>query len=289
MRIKESCMENTYGYHLSPYSFSEPKINYKAGFGTSFYGAGFYITLDKNVLDVIKGEAQDMFAEYFIYTIQVDENANIVDEDEDNGLQLYAELVEQFNGDEVKASAEMVKRGIDGLLYYSEEDGHSIVFYNPKMAKIVHTEYHEGWGERSELTEGKLKKAVAGTMLALALASAPLHAFSKNEYVSVIQGIEKIIPHALENHPGDDDWVANIKIGKNDWTILGPEAVKTLQKIIQKKYNCSKRDADYYIIGASLELDFDFANGTANLFDKDAVDFKLEKTKEAGIRKIGCW
>lgn len=24
-KIKEACMENTYGYHLSPFSFSEPK------------------------------------------------------------------------------------------------------------------------------------------------------------------------------------------------------------------------------------------------------------------------
>ena len=151
MEVKESYMENIHGYHLSPFCFSEPKINHQAGFGTSFYGAGFYITLDKNVLETIKSEAQDIFAEYFIYTIQVDENANIVDEGEEDGLQLYANLVEQFNGDEVKASAEMVKRGIDGLLYYNEEDGHSIVFYNPKMAKIVHTKYHEGWGERSEL------------------------------------------------------------------------------------------------------------------------------------------
>ena len=125
-KIKEACMENTYGYHLSPFSFSEPKINYKAGFGTSFYGAGFYITLDEDVVDTMKGEAQDMFAEYFIYTIKVDEQANIVDEGDENGLTLYADLVEQFNGDEVKASAEMVKRGVDGILYYSEEDGHSI-------------------------------------------------------------------------------------------------------------------------------------------------------------------
>lgn len=144
-------MENMHGYHLSPFCFSEPKINHQAGFGTSFYGAGFYITLDKNVLETIKSEAQDIFAEYFIYTILVDENANIVDEGEEDGLQLYANLVEQFNGDEIKASAEMVKRGIDGLLYYNEEDGHSIEFYNPKMAKIVHTEYHGSWGERSEL------------------------------------------------------------------------------------------------------------------------------------------
>lgn len=152
-KIKEACMENTYGYHLSPFSFSEPKINYKAGFGTSFYGCGFYITLDEDVVDTMKNEAQDMFAEYFIYTIKVDENANIVDEGDEDGLTLYADLVEQFNGDEVKASAEMVKRGVDGILYYSEEDGHSIVFYNPKMAKIVKTEYHQGWGERSELNE----------------------------------------------------------------------------------------------------------------------------------------
>lgn len=152
-KIKEACMENTYGYHLSPFSFSEPKINYKAGFGTSFYGAGFYITLDEDVVDTMKSEAQDMFAEYFIYTIKVDEQANIVDEGDEDGLTLYADLVEQFNGDEVKASAEMVKKGVDGILYYSEEDGHSIVFYNPKMAKIVKTEYHQGWGERSELNE----------------------------------------------------------------------------------------------------------------------------------------
>lgn len=152
-KIKEACMENIYGYHLSPFSFSEPKINYKAGFGTSFYGCGFYITLDEDVVDTMKGEAQDMFAEYSIYTIKVDENANIVDEGDEDGLTLYADLVEQFNGDEVKASAEMVKRGVDGILYYSEDDGHSIVFYNPKMAKIVKTEYHQGWGERSELNE----------------------------------------------------------------------------------------------------------------------------------------
>lgn len=146
-------MEDVYGWHLSPFCFSEPKINYKAGFGTSFYGAGFYITLDENVVDTMKAEAQDLFAEYFIYKIKVDERANIVDEDEENGLQLYAQLVEQFNGDEVKASEEMVKQGVDGILYWNEEDGHSIVFYNPKMAKIVHTDYHQGWGERTELNE----------------------------------------------------------------------------------------------------------------------------------------
>ena len=153
MKFKEACMEGVHGWHVSPFSFSTPKINYKAGFGTTFYGAGFYITLDKSVVDVIKGEAQDMFAEYFIYTVEVDERANIVDEDEEDGLALYAKLVEEFGGDEVKASEEMVNRGIDGILYYSEEDGESIVFYNPKMAKIVKTEYFEGWGDRSEIEE----------------------------------------------------------------------------------------------------------------------------------------
>lgn len=158
IKIKEACLENTFGYHLSPFCFSEPKINHQAGFGTSFYGCGFYITLDKDVLNNIKAEAQDVFAEYFIYTIQVDENANIVEEYDEDGLQLYADLVEQFNGDEVKASAEMVKRGVDGLLYYNEEDGHSIVLYNPKAAKIIHTEYHEGYGERSEMKESRTLK-----------------------------------------------------------------------------------------------------------------------------------
>lgn len=141
--MEKARVGKTIGYHLSPFSFSKPKINHQAGFGTSFYGCGFYVTLDKDVLDGIEAEAQSMFAEYFIYTIQVDENANIVGEFEEDGLQLYAALVDQFNGDEVKASAEMVKRGIDGLLYYSEEDGHSIVFYNPKVARIIHTERHE--------------------------------------------------------------------------------------------------------------------------------------------------
>lgn len=286
-------MENTYGYHLSPYSFSEPKINYKAGFGTSFYGAGFYITLDKNVLDVIKGEAQDMFAEYFIYTIQVDENANIVDEDEENGLQLYAQLVEQFNGDEVKASAEMVKRGIDGLLYYSEEDGHSIVFYNPKMAKIVHTDYHEGWGERSELTEGKLKdklkKAVMGTMLALAVASTPLHAkdLKKSNVDDVYEAIECVLPKWDAQNRGDD-WLMTVGRTKKHY-FLGPEAIKKLQQSIQKTYECSKVDADRAIVICAIAQGFDFQGGTADLFDKSAVDFKLKKNKEAGMQMAGCW
>ena len=286
-------MENTYGYHLSPYSFSEPKINYKAGFGTSFYGAGFYITLDKNVLDVIKGEAQDMFAEYFIYTIQVDENANIVDEDEENGLQLYAQLVEQFNGDEVKASAEMVKRGIDGLLYYSEEDGHSIVFYNPKMAKIVHTEYHEGWGERSELTEGKLKdklkKAVMGTMLALAVASAPLHAedLKKSNVYEVYDAIEQVLPEWDAQCRGSD-WLMTAGKTKK-YYFLGPEGIKRLQQVIQKTYNCSKIDADAAIVSCAIIQGFDFQGGTAELFDKSVVEFKLKKNKEAGRQMTGCW
>lgn len=157
-KIKEASMENTFGWHLSPYSFSEPEIRNKTGFGTDFYGAGFYVTLDKETVSKMVAEAQDMFAKYFIYTIKVDERANIVDEYDDDGLDLYAKLVEQFGGDEVKASAEMVKRGVDGILYYNEEDGNSIVFYNPKMAKIVKTDYHEGWGDRNELQEKKLKE-----------------------------------------------------------------------------------------------------------------------------------
>lgn len=156
IRMKEACMENTFGWHLSPYSFSEPRINHKAGFGTSFYGAGFYITLDESTIETMISEAQDMFAEYFIYKVQVDENANIVDEYEADGLQLYADLVEQFDGDEIKASKEMVARGIDGILYYNEEDGHSIVFYNPSMIKIVNTQYKKGFGERSELQESNV-------------------------------------------------------------------------------------------------------------------------------------
>jgi len=156
VRMKEACMENTFGWHLSPFQFSEPEIRNKTGFGSSFYGAGFYITLDESTVETMISEAQDMFAEYFIYKVQVDENANIVDEGEEDGLLLYADLVEQFDGDEVKASEEMVARGIDGLLYYSEEDGHSIVFYNPSMVKIVNTQYKKGFGERSELQESNV-------------------------------------------------------------------------------------------------------------------------------------
>lgn len=285
-------MQNTYGYHLSPYRFSEPKINYKAGFGTSFYGAGFYITLDKNVLDVIKGEAQDIFAEYFIYTIQVDENANIVDEGEDDGLQLYADLVDQFDGDEVKASAEMVKRGIDGLLYYSEEDGHSIVFYNPKMAKIVHTEYHEGWGERSELKEGKLKKTIIATMLALGLVAsahaAPktLNGMSEKEFETHVNSVYNAIENTAGTNPDIDVW--NFKSKK--YYVMSKDAVEKYLESMQKKFECNRHSAEAILITASICYGFDFENDAIKAFEnKDLVKQKLKANKEAGIQKTGCW
>ena len=285
-------MKDTYGYHLSPYRFSEPKINYKAGFGTSFYGAGFYITLDKDILDVIKGEAQDIFAEYFIYTIQVDENANIVDEGEEDGLQLYADLVDQFDGDEVKASAEMVKRGIDGLLYYSEEDGHSIVFYNPKMVKIVHTEYHEGWGERSELNEGKLKKTIIATMLALGLATSAhaaaktLYGMSEKEFTTHVNSVYK----AIENTAGTDSDIDVWSFKSKKYYVMSKDAVEKYLKSMQKKFECNRYSAEAILITTAICYDFDFENDAINAFEnKELVKQKLKANKETGIQKTGCW
>ena len=141
-------------YHVSPYKLDEPKINQHGGCGTSFYGAGFYAFLNHDKVEEYAENIGDRG--WYEYTLEIDPSANIVDEED--GLQLYADLVDEL-GDEVKASEQMVDRGIDGLRYFSMEDGDSIVLYNPSVARIVDCKPLRRYSKNVEYNEsGSLKE-----------------------------------------------------------------------------------------------------------------------------------
>lgn len=127
-------------YHLSPES-SIRKLDLQhlgMGLGTSFYGAGIYLTFDYDVIEMYL--KQVMQRPMYVYTVEISENGifnefDTVAATNQSALGTYANLVEELQ-DELKATQKIVKLGVNAIEYNSPEDKHSIVVYNPSILKI---------------------------------------------------------------------------------------------------------------------------------------------------------
>lgn len=128
-------------YHLSPES-SIRKLDLQhlgMGLGTSFYGAGIYLTFDCDVIEMYLKQIKQR--PMYIYTVEISENGifnefDTVAATKQSALGTYANFVEELR-DEVKATQKIVKLGVNAIEYNSPEDKHSIVIYNPSILKIV--------------------------------------------------------------------------------------------------------------------------------------------------------
>lgn len=128
-------------YHLSPES-SIRKLDLQhlgMGLGTSFYGAGIYLTFDCDVIEMYLKQIKQR--PMYIYTVEISENGIFNEFDtvavtKQSALGTYANFVEELQ-DEVKATQKIVKLGVNAIEYNSPEDKHSIVVYNPSILKIV--------------------------------------------------------------------------------------------------------------------------------------------------------
>lgn len=129
-------------WHFSPEKgikrFDLKYIN--MGLGTTFYGGGIYLTFDKSVIDyyieLIKQRPVYVYEVAIPETLKVFNEFDTVKSTNRTALGTYADLVENL-GSEAKATKEIVKLGVDAIEYYSPEDKHSIVVYNPSKLKIL--------------------------------------------------------------------------------------------------------------------------------------------------------
>ena len=127
-------------YHLSPES-SIRKLDLQhlgMGLGTSFYGAGIYLTFDYEVIEMYL--KQVMQRPMYVYTVEIAENGvynefDTVEATNQSALGTYANLVDELQ-DELKATQRIVRMGVNAIEYNSPEDKHSIVVYNPSILKI---------------------------------------------------------------------------------------------------------------------------------------------------------
>ena len=114
--------------------------------GTSFYGHGIYFSKSRETCDYYAEQMKDSYGKLYCYEVSV--NGNLKSENdkiEVDGrslgvLELYNELVE--NGlSEKEASQKMVDDyGIDGITYWSQEDGDSLVVFSDAIIQVLNVE-----------------------------------------------------------------------------------------------------------------------------------------------------
>ena len=130
------------GYHITNQKDIKKFDISKAGsgMGTSFYGYGLYFALDKATCEYYYSQLPEN-KEYFIYKVDINDKKVFNEDDKISNssmtvLEKYAQLVEKL-GSEKEASKKIVKLGINGIKYWSHEDGNSVVIYNDKILCIV--------------------------------------------------------------------------------------------------------------------------------------------------------
>lgn len=133
-------------YHISPFKFDKFELNKcGSGMGTSFWGYGIYFTKDEGTINYYFQEMKNSYHNLFKYTVKISGNIKnefdkiTVDNKEIMVGELYYNLVEESNE---KDASEKIKNeyNIDGITYYTEEDGNSLVVYNDKVIKIINVE-----------------------------------------------------------------------------------------------------------------------------------------------------
>lgn len=143
--------ENCYtAYHIGPNLFADFDLEHIGdGFNTQLKGWGLYFTLDKDVIEYYRAQLEDCEGpdyEWYLYEVEIEKD-HIENEYDKDGWELYAQLVNEL-GSEKKASKSMVEdNGIDGIKYYDEEDGNSLLIFNPKIIHIKKTKPITAYGK----------------------------------------------------------------------------------------------------------------------------------------------
>lgn len=133
-------------FHISPYKFDKFELSKcGSGMGTSFWGHGIYFSKDERIIEYYFNQMKDYYSNLFKYTVNVSGNIKnefdkiIVNNQEITVGELYYNLAEELG--EQDASIKMkIKYKIDGISYYTEEDGNSLVIYNDSVIKIIKIE-----------------------------------------------------------------------------------------------------------------------------------------------------
>lgn len=120
-------------YHISPFKFDKFKIHTKSGMGTNFYGNGIYLTFSKDVIEHYSKLMKDEYDHLYVYTAEISNTANIIDE-YDIG-EYITDDVEEIDPAEI--SETLKENGVDGVKFWNEEDGNSIVIFDENKIKIV--------------------------------------------------------------------------------------------------------------------------------------------------------
>lgn len=126
-------------YHISPYKFDKFNINTVGkGMGTSLWGYGIYFTKELSTIKYYYDLMIEGYKKLYLYIVQI--NGNIKNEFEKvtdlTAGEIYYNLAEEY-GEQI-ASKKMVRNyHIDGITYYTHEDGNSLVIYNDKVIKIL--------------------------------------------------------------------------------------------------------------------------------------------------------
>ena len=157
--LKESTKEDCYmAYHLSPNLFGDFDMEHiGSGFGTGLMGYGLYFTLDSEIVSYYRSQLEDIDGidfQWYLYKVCIE--GNIVDEYDPEGWELYAKLVEE-KGEKAASEVMVNEYGIDGVKYYDEEDGRSILVFNPKVVQIIHCKPITAYG-KLELWEKKINE-----------------------------------------------------------------------------------------------------------------------------------
>lgn len=122
-------------YHITTTpNIDKFKIMPKSGFGTNFYGRGIYFT---HIPEVIDYYAELIGSTTYVYIVKFKNTANIVDEYDEKGGKLYLDLMEKYNDEERVSKMMRTRYKIDGITYYNEEDGESVVIFNPNVIQIL--------------------------------------------------------------------------------------------------------------------------------------------------------
>ena len=128
-------LENTslIAYHISPFKFDKFKISSKSGMGTNFYGNGIYLTFDKNVIEHYINLMKDEYDNLYVYKVEISNTSNIIDESDVR--EYITDDIEELDPSEI--SKTLKENGIDGVKYWNDEDGNSIVIFDANKIKIV--------------------------------------------------------------------------------------------------------------------------------------------------------
>ncbi len=117
-------------YHISPKKFSQFKILPRSGMGTNFYGPGVYLAYGEGTIDSFERQLQEYYDKLYRYKVAISPDAKIIDEED-----LINYLPSDISEDSIPQ--ELMSRGVDGMNYFNDEDGNSVVIYNPDVLRIL--------------------------------------------------------------------------------------------------------------------------------------------------------